>query len=154
MSETPTMLATLGLSVNVTRLMVFCISAFIAGVGGGLVITQFTVSSTVFPPLQSLIIIAVLAISALLGTRVLLSSAIAALLMEVVPGYASGFNSDYQTLTFGVAALAAGLVLANRSALATWVRRQSTARGDRLDHGPVTARRAREQDEFVSLVSS
>ncbi|HEX3899686.1 MAG TPA: ABC transporter permease [Mycobacteriales bacterium] len=153
MSETPTMLATLGLSVNVTRLMVFCISAFIAGVGGGLVITQFTVGSTVFPPLQSLIIIAVLAISALLGTRVLLSSAIAALLMEVVPGYATSFNSDHQTLTFGVAALAAGLVLANRSALATWVQRQSTARGDRLEHGPVTARRSREDDQFVSLVS-
>jgi branched-subunit amino acid ABC-type transport system permease component len=153
MSENPTMLTTLGLSVNATRLMVFCLSAFFAGIGGALVITQYTVSGTGFLPIQSLVLIAVLAISALAGTRLLLSSGIAAILISVVPGYVTSFDSDKQTFAFGLLAVIAGLVLANRSRLSTWVQRQSTIRGDRLTHSPVTSRTVPQPDQLVSLVS-
>ena len=146
------MLATLGLNVNLTRLMVFCVSAFIAGMGGALYITQFTVSSTVFQPLTSLILIAVLAISAILGTRVLLTSAIAALLYFVLPGYFIHFDTDWQTLSFGILAIMAGLLLANRPALLTFIKSQTTARGDRTEHSPITDRMAH-HDDFVAVVT-
>jgi ABC-type branched-subunit amino acid transport system permease subunit len=152
MSESPTMLSTLGLNVSVTRLIVFCVSSFIAGVGGGLYITQFTVSSTVFQPLTSLIILAVLAISAVFGTRVLLTSAIAALLYEVLPGYANNFNTDWQTFSFGVLAIIAGLLLANRAKLLTFAQSHTAARRDRPGHGPVGDRLDHHEDYLV-LVS-
>jgi ABC-type branched-subunit amino acid transport system permease subunit len=139
--------------VNLTRLMVFCVSAFIAGIGGAMYITQFTVGATVFQPLTSLILIAVLAISAILGTRVLLSSGIAALLYEVVPGYFTHFNTDWQTLSFGILAIIAGLLLANRPALLTFMKSQTTARGDRTEHSPITERLLH-HDDFVALVGS
>jgi branched-subunit amino acid ABC-type transport system permease component len=152
MSESPTMLSTLGLNVALTRLMVFCLSSFIAGVGGALYITQFTVSSTVFQPLTSLIILAVLAISAIFGTRVLLTSGIAALLYEVLPGYATNFNTDWQTLSFGILAVAAGLLLANRARLLSFAQSQTSAKGDRLEHSPVNDR-AVHYNELVAVVS-
>ncbi|HVW31317.1 MAG TPA: ABC transporter permease, partial [Acidimicrobiia bacterium] len=41
LSETPTMLRTHGLAVNVTRTIVFCLSAFVAAIGGALLLSQF-----------------------------------------------------------------------------------------------------------------
>jgi branched-subunit amino acid ABC-type transport system permease component len=149
MSESPMMLSTLGLNVNLTRLMVFCISAFLAGIGGALYITQFTVSSTVFQPITSLILLAVLAISGIFGTRVLLSSAIAALLYEAIPGYSRSFNADLQTISFGVLAIVIGLLIANRSALLTFLQAQTSSR-NREDHSPVFERNA-QRDEFVAV---
>ncbi|HVY10867.1 MAG TPA: ABC transporter permease [Mycobacteriales bacterium] len=154
MSESPMMLATLGLNVNVTRLMVFCLSAFFAGIGGALVITQFPVGTTAFMPIQSLILVAVLAICAIVGTRPLLTSALAALLIEVLPGYVTSFSTDYQTLFFGIAAVLSGLVLANRDRLSAALRAQGIAKGDRLAHSPVAHRTATAAaDSFVSVVS-
>src|SRR6202011_4255395 len=110
MSETPTMLATHGLGVNMTRLIVFCVSAFFAGIAGALMVTQFGAASGVgYGPVQSLVFLAVLAIC---GTRLLRSSILAAGLFAVVPGYLTNFNVDRQTFTFGLAAIAAGIVIA------------------------------------------
>ena len=41
LGDSPTALTTGGLSVNVTRIMVFCLSAFLAGIGGALFMAQF-----------------------------------------------------------------------------------------------------------------
>jgi branched-subunit amino acid ABC-type transport system permease component len=113
MSESPTMLATHGLGVNMTRLIVFCVSAFFAGVAGGLVVTQFGAASGVgYGPVQSLIYLAVLAIC---GTRLVRSSILAAGLLAVVPGYLTKFNVDRQTFVFGLVAIAAGIVIAKRA---------------------------------------
>jgi branched-subunit amino acid ABC-type transport system permease component len=152
MSESPTMLTTLGLDVNVTRLMVFCLSAFFAGIGGALVVTQFPVGTTVFMPIQSLVLVAVLAICAIVGTRLLLTAGLAALLMSVLPGYVTSFSTDDQTLSFGIAAVLCGLVLANRDRLTAWMRAQGVAKGDRLSHSPVSGRSAAAA-AFVSVVS-
>ncbi|HVW32122.1 MAG TPA: ABC transporter permease, partial [Acidimicrobiia bacterium] len=98
MAETPTMLSTHGLDVNITRLIVFCLSAFLAGIGGALLITQFGAASSVtFGPLQSLLLMSVLAIC---GTRLLRSSILAAAAFAVVPGYLGSFNLDRQILAF------------------------------------------------------
>jgi branched-subunit amino acid ABC-type transport system permease component len=121
MSETPTMLSTHGLGVNMTRLIVFCISAFFAGTAGALVVTQFGSASGVgYGPIQSLIFLAVLAIC---GTRNLRSPILAAALLAVVPGYLSKFNVDRQAFGFGLVAIAAGMVIANRAGIAAFLSR-------------------------------
>jgi branched-subunit amino acid ABC-type transport system permease component len=112
LAESPTMLFTHGLSVNLTRLMVFCLSAFFAGVGGALVVTQTGVASGVtFGPIQSMLLLAVLGIC---GTTRLVSPIIAALMFGVLPSYVTGLGADRQLLAFGIAALVAAYVIAQR----------------------------------------
>jgi branched-subunit amino acid ABC-type transport system permease component len=140
LSESPTMLSTLGLDVNVTRLLLFCISAFFAGIAGALVSSQYTVSATSFNPVQSLLLVALLGVCGVLGGRLVLTAVVAALLLSVLPGYATGFDSDHQTLFFGIAAVIGGLVIANRGSLVAWMRREATVHDDRIAHSPVSDR--------------
>lgn len=120
MAETPLMLRSQGLSVNMTRLCVVCLSAFLAGISGGLLITQVgTVSGVTFGSVQSLLYVVVLGIC---GTRLIRSPVIAALLLGVLPGYAH-INLDTQTLTFGIVAIAAALIQARRDALSVAIGR-------------------------------
>jgi ABC-type branched-subunit amino acid transport system permease subunit len=127
MAETPTMLATHGLGVNMTRLIVFCISAFFAGSAGALVVTQFGSASGVgYGPMQSLIFLAVLAIC---GTRLVRSSILAAGLLAIVPGYMSKFDVDRQTFAFGVLAIAAGIVIAKRSEIMAFLNQATATKG-------------------------
>jgi branched-subunit amino acid ABC-type transport system permease component len=118
MSETPTMLATHGLGVNTTRVLVFCISAFFAGIAGALLVTTFgSASAASFGPIQSLIFLAMLAMC---GSRLIRSSILAAGLLTIVPGYLTGFNADRQTFAFGVASIGAATVIAKRMAIVAW----------------------------------
>ena len=61
LGDSPVGLATLGTSINITRVAVFSISAFLAGVGGGLIVSQerFLVTGP-FASGDSLILVAVL----------------------------------------------------------------------------------------------
>ena len=115
MAETPTMLTTHGLGVNVTRLIVFCVSAFFAGIAGALAVSQYGSASTApYGPVSSLLYIAVLAMC---GTRLLRSSILAAALLSVVPGYLTSFDSSRQMFAFGVIAVAATIVIAKREVI-------------------------------------
>jgi len=115
MAETPTMLATHGLGVNVTRLIVFCVSAFFAGIAGALAVTQYGTASTApYGPVSSLLFVAVLAMC---GTRLLRSSVLAAALLAIVPGYLTSFDVSRQTFAFGVVAVAAAIVIAKREVI-------------------------------------
>lgn len=140
MSESPTMLTTLGLSVNATRLLVFCISAFVAGIGGAMTITQFSANGLTFEPIFSLLLVAVLAISAVAGTRVLSSAVIGSLLLVVLPGYMHSFSTDEQTLFFGVASLAAGTYLAARGSVAAALKRTTAGAVRKRRYSPVADR--------------
>ena len=63
MSDSPLALATNGVTVNVTRVLVFCISAFLAAVAGALIgVAQTTVSAEAYPPLLSLTYFALIVI--------------------------------------------------------------------------------------------
>lgn len=147
MSETATMLSTHGLQVKITRLIVFCISAFFAGIGGGLIATQASaVSSVSFDPVQSLLWLTVLAIC---GTRLLGASALAAILFVLMPGYVSGFGLAEQFLSFGLLAIVATIVVANMPKLTAQVRRAASEAQPRRLTSPVSDRRRQLQERSV-----
>jgi ABC-type branched-subunit amino acid transport system permease subunit len=141
MAEAPTMLSTHGLSVIVTRMLVFCISAFFAGISGALAITQTGSASGVgYGPVQSMLLIAVLAIA---GTRLLRSSILAAALFSLLPAYVTALGQDQETLGFGALAIVASAALCHRDALRAWFARAAATSADRRQHSPVTERHRR-----------
>ncbi|MGH2949036.1 MAG: branched-chain amino acid ABC transporter permease/ATP-binding protein, partial [Solirubrobacteraceae bacterium] len=93
---------------NVTRVLVFCVSAFLAGVAGALFIAAPGQASGVgFGSFSSLIWLAVLGLT---GLRRLASPLLAAALLAVAPAYASGFlTAEKQSMAFG--ALAVGVAV-------------------------------------------
>jgi ABC-type branched-subunit amino acid transport system permease subunit len=116
------MLETQGLSTRLTRLLVFCFSAFIAGIAGALAIGQTGSASGVgYGPITSLTWLAVLTIS---GTRMLRSAILAAGALAVLPGYVTSFSANEQTMVFGLVAMGAALFVAYRPVielrLAAW----------------------------------
>jgi branched-subunit amino acid ABC-type transport system permease component len=108
LADSPTALTTHGLDVNVTRVIVFCISAGLAGLGGALLGgLSGTVNGDSFPYLNSLVLLAVLAVS---GRATVPSALVAVLAFQVVPGYiANATFSSYLQLAFGVAAVVAAV---------------------------------------------
>ena len=108
LADSPLALATHGTSVNVTRVIVFCLSAFLAAVSGGLLAGQIgVVNADSFAAFQSLTLVAVLVIA---GRRPVSSAFVAAASLVVVPVYID--NADIATdltLLFGLAALAVGV---------------------------------------------
>src|SRR5437763_1296436 len=75
MGDSPTALSTHGLSVNVTRVLVFCLSAALAGISGALIASQSgRVGATGFTSFQSLTWLAVLVVC---GRRPVLSAYLA-----------------------------------------------------------------------------
>jgi ABC-type branched-subunit amino acid transport system permease subunit len=134
LAENPTMLSTHGLGVNLTRLVVYCISSFFAGVSGALLITNTGVASSVtFGPVLSLLLLAVLG---LCGTSRLLSPVFAAGLMAILPAYVTGLGQNRQLLAFGTCALIAAIVLARRRQLNLWVAQQAAASDVRRERVP------------------
>jgi ABC-type branched-subunit amino acid transport system ATPase component/branched-subunit amino acid ABC-type transport system permease component len=105
MADSPTALTTCGTSVNVTRTLVFCISAFMAAVGGALVgAGQQTISSLSYPPLLSLTYLVLVVIC--LG-REPWYAVMAAGLLIVVPSYLTSSHTAYWLqLLFGLSAVA------------------------------------------------
>jgi ABC-type branched-subunit amino acid transport system ATPase component/branched-subunit amino acid ABC-type transport system permease component len=113
MAEVPTALATSGAAVNVTRVLVFCISAFLAAVAGALVgMAQGTVSVDSYHPLLSLKYLALMMI--VVGGppwHALLASAGVVL----VPSYITSTATSYWLqLLFGVVAVLFALVPEDR----------------------------------------
>lgn len=119
MADSPTALATLGTSVNVSRVLVFCISAYLAGLSGALTAGLLpAITADVFPYFASLIVMTVLIIT---GRRTIASAVLAALLYRLPPAYISGDHvGDWLQLAFGVAAIGAAVLVAPnvRAALA------------------------------------
>jgi ABC-type branched-subunit amino acid transport system permease subunit len=108
MADAPVALSTLGLAVNISRTIVFCIAGFLAGISGALYASMFgSVSAESFFFVQSLIVLAVLAIS---GRRTFVAAMVAPVLLYVVPNYITDENF-FQCLQmfFGLAAIAAAI---------------------------------------------
>jgi ABC-type branched-subunit amino acid transport system ATPase component/branched-subunit amino acid ABC-type transport system permease component len=94
LSESPVAATTMGLSTNTTRVIVFCISAFLAGVGGilyGGAVNFATTSDSHFSSFQSLVWLAVLALAPFAEPWYGLFMGIA----SVIPAYWTSANAPY-----------------------------------------------------------
>lgn len=136
MGDSPVALTTMGTNINVSRILVFCISAFLAGVSGATYASLFgAVSGDSFSYFNSLIILAILAIS---GRRTVSTVVVAALLYNVIPGYIT--DPDLQQLLyvfFGLAAI--GVAALSQGQASKWASRYGTNAAERLA-GPASDR--------------
>ncbi|WP_280248110.1 ABC transporter permease subunit [Nocardia abscessus] len=101
LAESPTALRTNGVSIEVTRVLVFCVSAFLAALGGALAgMAQTTASATNYQPLLSVTYFAVIVI--MVG-REPWYSLLAAVALILVPSYfpVAGMSLWLQVL-FGI----------------------------------------------------
>jgi ABC-type branched-subunit amino acid transport system ATPase component len=122
MADSPTALRTSGNAVNVTRTLVFCLSAFMAAVGGAVVAAgQQSISSISYPPLLSLTYLVLVVIS--LG-REPWYALMAAVLLIMVPSYLTDSDTTYWLqLGFGLAAVAYAVLPARALEVPAPVRR-------------------------------
>jgi ABC-type branched-subunit amino acid transport system permease subunit len=108
MSDSPTALETYGTSITAIKVIVFCIAAFLAGLGGALLgpVTKNS-SPASYASFSSLTL---LVVSVLAGRSEIGSSVIAAILLVVVPGYITNPSvNNYLPLAFAVGALLTAL---------------------------------------------
>ncbi|HEX3963092.1 MAG TPA: branched-chain amino acid ABC transporter permease/ATP-binding protein [Trebonia sp.] len=104
MGDAPVALSTLGTSTNVTRLMVFSLSAFLAAISGGLTAAALTnVGSTTFPSFSSLLLVAILALIPGAEPWYAFGGAFA---LYIIPSFFTTIPiTNWLTLLFGIAAL-------------------------------------------------
>ncbi len=153
MSDSPTALTMLGTSTNVARVLVFCISAFLAGVSGALIAGVFqSVNREPFNYFFSLVVLAVLMI---MGRRTVPAAILATIALNVPPAYIDNANtSSVLQLAFGATAIAVALGSGGRfstlvaSFAARFEHRQSGPAGARM-HLP-----ARSVDRSEPVVSA
>lgn len=129
LGDAPVALSTHGLNINATRVLVFCISAFLAGVGGALYAAQLGfVGPSGLGTFQSLIWLSVLVLG---GTALLRAPIIAAGLLVIMPAYLPGSFANAQMMVFGLGALVATVLVLRPH------------RGLRVDTEALEARRSR-----------
>jgi ABC-type branched-subunit amino acid transport system permease subunit len=104
LGDSPAALNAHGANTNLTKLFVFCISAFLAGIAGAIVspVTN-SAGGLSYDFSISLLLIAVLFIS---GARPVVSAFVAAFLYVVAPGYITSHTlNEYVPVIFGASAL-------------------------------------------------
>jgi ABC-type branched-subunit amino acid transport system permease subunit len=121
LADSPTALATNGTSTNLLRVFVFCLSAFLAGIGGGLIGSGTTAVQAVagFGPFESLIWLTVLVIA---GRSPIRGALVAAFLLSVAPAYLGSGFAEHQTIVFGLVALVAAVAFSGRYDLQSTVK--------------------------------
>jgi ABC-type branched-subunit amino acid transport system ATPase component/branched-subunit amino acid ABC-type transport system permease component len=103
MADTPLALETLGARTSLTRLLVFCISAFIAGIAGTFIGMQGTyVTGQAFLTIPALQLLVLLMIS--VGGQPV-AALVAAVGMGIVPTYLPGAAQTWLQVVFGLSAL-------------------------------------------------
>jgi ABC-type branched-subunit amino acid transport system ATPase component/ABC-type branched-subunit amino acid transport system permease subunit len=110
-------LQTSGSSVRVTRVIVFCLAAFLAAIGGALAgAAQSTSSAESYPPLLSLTYLTLIVV---VGLRAPWNALVAAAALVLVPSYLTGANvPTYLQLIFGASAV---LVAVTRAPSIRWL---------------------------------
>jgi branched-subunit amino acid ABC-type transport system permease component len=145
MADSPVALTTLGTNVNIARVLVFCLSTFLAGISGATYASLFSaVNQDSFNYVQSLIALAVMAIA---GRRTVTIAIVAPILLYVIPGYLEDPKAVLALqLGFGVAAIFAAAT--SQGAIGRLADKESAVNADRVDD-PVfgSSSRARELDE-------
>jgi ABC-type branched-subunit amino acid transport system permease subunit len=142
MADAPAAVNAHGANTNVSKFLVFCLSAFLAGIGGA-ILTPISGSINVlsYHPIVSLVLVAVLFIA---GSHPIRGAAIAAALYVLLPGYITSSEiQPYIPISFGALAIISS-VLVGRSLLRRTVDRiaESTRARERIAHHPVETRLA------------
>ncbi len=151
MSEGPEALTVLGAATNVTKVLVLGVSAFLAGIAGGLFASLGgSVSGVAYSPLQSLLWLAVLALG---GRGLIGTAAVAALAFAVLPAYGEQLVADYQPLLFGLAAVTAALVGSRAAPARDRVAARAQTAAWRTARSPVRSRVTRPADDRVEVLS-
>jgi ABC-type branched-subunit amino acid transport system ATPase component/branched-subunit amino acid ABC-type transport system permease component len=138
LADSSTALETNGVDTNVIRVLVFCISAFMAAVGGALAgVSEQTVSADPYIPLLSLTYFALIVIA---GGGPAWGGVLAAAALVLVPSYVSGADVGIVLqLLFGASALAVAMLPEERrhvpARVRGWIddwfgRRRPAARAD------------------------
>lgn len=108
-ADSPLAVQTTGTSVTVTRVLVFCISAFLAAIGGALAAAgQQTISADSYQPLMSLTFFALIIV---LGDGTPWNAVLASAFLFLIPSYVSGTQvSTVLQLCFGALAVLYAIV--------------------------------------------
>jgi ABC-type branched-subunit amino acid transport system permease subunit len=157
-ADSPTALTTLGLGVNVTRVLVFSVSAFFAGIAGALFAMQIgRVNYISFPVINSLMYLAILTVTGAV-TGYVTSAFLAAFFLAVMPSYLTSITFEIQSMLFGGIAVAAALIsdrVAVGAGIATrfrgWLSRAADSSEARRGQGTGPAR-ARQLEGAVAEV--
>ena len=122
MSDSPLALETLGTTVNVSKVLIFCISSFMAAIAGALSASLFSFAvGSEYPSFSSLTLVALIAIIPIGAPWF---AVVAAAGLEVIPAYINlGKINDYLQILFGVSAVLAPLTLARHPGAPPAVRR-------------------------------
>jgi len=122
MADSPVALATNGASVNVTRVLVFCVSAFIAAVAGALAgMAQLTVTGDSYQPIVSLTYLALIVICTGNAPWYALQAGLG---LAIVPSYLTSVNTaNYLQLLFGAFAILLALTPPEKRGAPAWVRK-------------------------------
>jgi branched-subunit amino acid ABC-type transport system permease component len=139
LSDSPTALSTHGAATGITRLLVFCLSAFVAGISGALYVPLFgAVNGDAFRSFTSLLLLAVLAVA---GTSSVRPAFVGAGMFFVAPSYISS-TALTQALPamFGISAVA--VALASGRPRGTLVTRLAELSSWRLSSSPLRSRTA------------
>jgi branched-subunit amino acid ABC-type transport system permease component len=139
MADSPVALAMHGTNVRVTRVLVFCVSAFVAGLAGALFAAQAgSISGIGFGPFASITWLTVLALA---GRGEFSAGVIAAFVLAVVPSYVDKpAYTDWQPVIFGSVAVLASLAQGGALPGAAWLRRSAERNAERSVHSPVRER--------------
>jgi len=149
LADSPTALVSFGASATTLLVLVFCCSAFFAGVAGGVLAAgNHAAGPAGLGSLQSLLWIAVLAIS---GNRLTSSAIVAAVLLAVVPSYLPEGWQNFQPVAFGVVAVVAALLAAKETDWVAAVKADLSRSPRRHSRSPG---RARVTDPWRSPVAS
>jgi branched-subunit amino acid ABC-type transport system permease component len=138
MADSPLALSTYGTGITTTLMLLFSISAFFAGVAGGVISAgNGAAGPGGLGSLQSLLWVAVIAIT---GANLIRSSILAALALAVLPSYATKLDPDYQSIAFGVLAVVASLYAASGFDAVAWFKNSLTTSVRVGTRGPIPAR--------------
>ena len=139
-ADSPLALQTQGTTINLTRLMVFAISAFLAGIAGALYASMVHYSTpTIFAATESLTLVAVLFVLRVGDPWYAIAAAIAYYLVPAkwLPVDNPGL---WTTLVFGVLAVVAVVTSSGPAVLPAWIRGPVDAWKQRLSASRVPAR--------------
>lgn len=132
LADSPTALVTMGAGINGLRVLVFCVSAFVASMSGALLAPLFgVIDATRFGWLNSLVVLTVLVIA---GRTIIAGPFIAAALIQILPGYIYNQTfQEYLPVFFGLGALLMALAPGISAGSLVPLRPRRRA-GDRASH--------------------